>query len=60
LLKEYPVTNGGLLFLPEDLAMEIYNVVSSGLVTGGGGLNLEHNGKEVTAIHQQASKSTTI
>ena len=60
LLKERPISNSGILFLPEDLAMEIYNAVSSGPITGVGGLNLKHNGKEVTAIHQQASKSTTI
>ena len=58
MLKERPISNSGILFLPEDLAMEIYNVVLSGPITGGG-LDLEYNGKEVIAVHQ-VSKSATI
>jgi hypothetical protein len=58
MLKEYPVTsNSALLFLPNKLAMEIYDAVrdnvlsssSSGIAVG---LNLEHNGEEVTAVHR--------
>jgi hypothetical protein len=55
LLKENPIrTNGILLFLSNSLAMDICNagkdnIISSGTIMG---FNLEHNGQEVTAVHQ--------
>jgi hypothetical protein len=58
ILKEYPVTsNSTLLFLPNNLAMEIYdavrdNVSSSSSSANAAGFNLEHNGEEVTAVYR--------
>ena len=51
--KEYPTSNSTLLFLSNTLAMEIYNAVrdsiTSGTITQ---FNLEHNGEEITVVHQ--------
>jgi hypothetical protein len=51
--KEYPTRNSTLLFLSNTLAMEIYYAVrdsmSLGTITQ---FNLEHNGKEITIVHQ--------
>jgi hypothetical protein len=55
LLKQYSTSNSGTLFLSRDLAIEICRAVSSsGPITEG--LNVEHNGHEITAVHQ-VSKS---
>jgi hypothetical protein len=52
MLKEYPVTsNSTPLFLPNNLAMEVYNAIrASSSLTITVEFNLEHNGKEVTAV----------
>ena len=51
--KEYPTSNSTLLFLSNTLAIEIYNAVrdsiSLGTITQ---FNLEHNGEEITVVHQ--------
>jgi hypothetical protein len=54
MLKEYPVTsNSALLFLPNKLAMEIYNALRD-TITSGTILqfNLEHNWEEITAVYR--------
>jgi hypothetical protein len=58
MLKEYPVTsNSALLFLPHNLAMEVYeavrdNMSSSLSSTSAVGFNLKHDGEEVTAVYR--------
>jgi hypothetical protein len=58
MLKEYPVTsNSALLFLPHNLAMDVYeairdNVSSSSSSARAVGFNLEHNWEEVTAVYR--------
>ena len=56
LLKESSMCNCGLLFLSKDLAIEICRAVSSSSGPITEGLNVEHNGHEITAVHQ-VSKS---
>jgi hypothetical protein len=55
MLKEYPVTSANtLLFLPNNLAMEIYDGIRDDLSSSASaaGFNLEHNGEEVTAVYR--------
>jgi hypothetical protein len=60
MLKEYPVTSASdMMFLPNNLAMEIYHAIrddlsssSSSSSASAAGFNLEHNGEEVTAVYR--------
>jgi hypothetical protein len=53
LLKDYPVGNSALLFLSNTLAMEIHNAIRDSVPSGAiVQFNLEHDGEEVTAVHQ--------
>jgi hypothetical protein len=52
-VKQYPVRNSTPLFLPNNLAMEIYNAIRNSISSSGTILqfNLEHNGEEITAVY---------
>jgi hypothetical protein len=58
MLKEYPITSASeLLFLPNNLAMEVYDAVRdnvSSLSSSASAVefNLEHDGQEITAVHR--------
>jgi hypothetical protein len=58
MLKEYPVTsNSALLFLPNNLAMEVYEAVRDNMSSSSSsaiaiGFNLKHDGEEVTAVYR--------
>jgi hypothetical protein len=56
MLKEYPVTsNSAVLFLPNKLAMEVYDAVRDTALLSPSftvGFHLEHNGKEITAVYR--------
>jgi hypothetical protein len=55
MLKEYATSNSAVLFLPNKLAMEVYNTVRdnvSSSSTNAVGFNLEHNWEEITAVYR--------
>jgi hypothetical protein len=58
MLKEYPITSASeLLFLPNNLAMEVYDAVRDNVSSLSSSastveFNLEHDGQEITAVYR--------